>query len=241
MSIVDVAEAPTSPADPQPSYRPDALRLALIVLITVAALLGAGAVGWLMRGDGGSTTSTTESSVDAGFARDMSTHHTQAVIMAGYTRDTTTDPSVKNLALDIETSQTSQIGEMTGWLDSWGLSRSSSEPVMGWMSASSMAGMDMSTPSATATTAPGDTSLMPGMATPNQLDQLEKMTGSTLDVYFLQLMLRHHIAGVEMAQYAAAHAQHDYVRNIAQKMVDNQNSEITVMKQMLAARGAQPL
>jgi uncharacterized protein (DUF305 family) len=82
---------------------------------------------------------------------------------------------------------------------------------------------------------------MPGMATPNQLDRLEKMTGKTLDVYFLQLMLRHHIAGVEMAQYAAAHAQHDYVRNIAQKMVDNQNNEITVMKQMLTERGAQPL
>jgi uncharacterized protein (DUF305 family) len=239
VSIVDAADVETPSFDPRPSSRPDALRVILVVVITVAALLAAGAVGWLARSGGGSSSSTSGSSVDAGFARDMSTHHTQAVIMAGYTRDTTTDPAVKNLAFDIESSQTSQIGEMTGWLDSWGLSRSSSEPLMAWMSASSMAGMDMSTTSSSA--APGDTSLMPGMATPNQVDRLEKMTGKTLDVYFLQLMLRHHIAGVEMAQYAAAHAEHDYVRNLAQKMVDNQNNEITVMKQMLAERGAQPL
>ena len=208
----------------------DTLRLVLVVVTVVAALLAAGAVGWLIRGG---PSSTSESSVDAGFARDMSTHHTQAVIMAGYTRDTTTDPAIKNLAFDIESAQYTEIGEMTGWLDGWRLTRSSSRPLMGWMG-----GMDMNT---STTTAPADTPLMPGMATPNDVDKLEKLTGKTLDIYFLQLMLRHHEGGVAMAQYAVEHAKHSYVRGLAQKMVDNQNNEITVMKQMLATRGAQPL
>ena len=41
------------------------------------------------------------SSVDAGFARDMSTHHTQAVMMAGYERHNTSNPALKLLANDI--------------------------------------------------------------------------------------------------------------------------------------------
>ena len=229
--------------------RGDVLRLTLIVVTAVAALVLAATLGWLVRGTSSPTSSSTSaSSVDAGFARDMSTHHTQAVTMASYARDTTSDPEIKNLAYDIESAQTGQIGEMTGWLDSWGLTRSSSEPVMGWMGGTGMDGMDMDghdmdgmDMSTSATAAPGDTSLMPGMATPNEVDKLLTLTGAKFDVYFLQLMLRHHIGGVEMAQYAATHAEHDYVRNLAQKMVDGQNREIIEMKQMLAERGAQPL
>ena len=70
------------------------------------------------------THSVSASSVDAGFARDMSTHHTQAVVMAGYVRLHTTNASVLLLANDIYDEQTFQIGQMQGWLDSWGLTRS---------------------------------------------------------------------------------------------------------------------
>jgi uncharacterized protein (DUF305 family) len=215
------------------------LRMVLTAVALVAALVAAGAIGWLVRGDGGSSAASA-TSVDAGFARDMSTHHTQAVIMAGYTRDHTTDPAIRNLAYDIEYAQNQQIGEMTGWLDGWGLTRSSSVAVMSWMSDDGHA-MHMDTASTSSSEDPGDVSLMPGMATPNEVTKLETMTGRSLDVYFLQLMLRHHIGGIEMAQYAATHAKFAYVRNLAQKMVDNQTAEITVMKTMLTQRGAQPL
>ena len=63
--------------------------------------------------------------MDAGFAWDMSTHHQQAITMAGYTRDNTDDPAIKVLAYDIETSQYFQVGEKQGWLDTWGLPRES--------------------------------------------------------------------------------------------------------------------
>jgi len=100
----------------------------LVCVLAVAALVIAGTTGWLVGSSSSAPATVTESSVDAGFARDMSTHHTQAIEMANYARDYSSDPSIKILARDIETQQYFQLGEMQGWLDVWNLSRSSSEP-----------------------------------------------------------------------------------------------------------------
>ena len=54
-------------------------------------------------------------------------------------------------------------------------------------------------------------------------------------------MLRHHQGGVAMAQYAAQNASESYVRLLASKMATQQAKEITLMEQMLRARGAVPL
>ncbi len=125
------AMGPASDAGaPQPSAppRPPWPSVALIAVLVIAALGAAGAIGWLSRG---APAETTASSVDAGFARDMATHHTQAVIMAGFVRDHSADPAIRNLGYDIETSQNAQVGQLTAWLDSWGRTRTSSEPLMG--------------------------------------------------------------------------------------------------------------
>ena len=66
-------------------------------------------------------------------------------------------------------------------------------------------------------------------------------TGTDVDVMFLQLMLRHHEGGLAMMEYAQTHAQSPAVINLAKSMVATQTSESTLMKQMLAAKGAQPL
>jgi uncharacterized protein (DUF305 family) len=200
------------------------LTAALIAVLTVAALVGAGTVGWLIRGAGAAA--VTASSVDAGFARDMSTHHTQAVTMAGYERDNTSDPSLKLLAYDIETSQQFQLGQMSGWLDGWGLSRESTLPQMSWM-----AGHDHVEPDG----------LMPGLATPAQMNTLITSHGTALDILFLQLMIRHHQGGLPMAQYAAQHAAEPFVRVTAQAMVTVQSNEIVEMEQLLRQLGGAPL
>jgi uncharacterized protein (DUF305 family) len=54
-------------------------------------------------------------------------------------------------------------------------------------------------------------------------------------------MLRHHQGGLPMMEYAAQHASEDAVRSLAQTMVDTQQSESTVMTNMLTAKGAAPL
>ena len=58
-------------------------------------------------------------SPDVGFARDMMTHHAQAVDMATLLRDRTNDPEMWQLALDILLTQQAQIGQMQGWLTLW--------------------------------------------------------------------------------------------------------------------------
>ncbi|HTZ45670.1 MAG TPA: DUF305 domain-containing protein [Jatrophihabitans sp.] len=209
--------------------RPSALTTALVTVIALAVLAVVGAGGYVLGHRAASNGTPDAHSVDAGFAWDMSVHHLQAVTMAGYVRDHTTDGVVKELAYDIETSQFNQVGQMQGWLDDWGLPPQNPYPQMAWMSASGHPATDPAS------------GLMPGMATQAQLGKLETMTGTPMDVYFLQLMLHHHQGGLPMAQWAAEHAQEYYVRNAAQKMATGQSAEIVLMEKLLRERGASPL
>lgn len=213
------------PDDDAPTPR-RRLSLVLTLLIAVAALVIAGAGGWLIRGDGDSAGTVSASSVDAGFARDMATHHVQAVTMAGYERDNTTNPSLKMMAYDIETSQQFELGRMSGWLDDWGLSRQSPLPQMAWMAGHSHAESD---------------GLMPGMATPAQMNKLITLHGTELDIFFLQLMIHHHQGGLPMAQYAQQHATQAFVRTAATAMFTVQSNEIIAMEQLLRGLGGAPL
>jgi uncharacterized protein (DUF305 family) len=150
--------------------------------------------------------------------------------MAQVVRDHGTDPELRLLAFDIETQQLGQMGQMLGWLQSWGLSRETDRAELAWLPASS--GHVHSS---------ADGALMPGMATPAEMAKLRSLSGKALDVYFLQLMIRHHQGGLPMARYAAAHASVDYVRALAQKIVDAQSAEIVSMEQTLRELGGEPL
>ncbi|WP_399479252.1 DUF305 domain-containing protein [Streptomyces sp. OUCMDZ-4982] len=170
--------------------------------------------------------SAAEGSADAGFARDMAIHHQQAVEMSFIVRDRTGDEDVRRLAYDIINTQANQRGMMLGWLEQWGLPKSSAEPPMTWM------GHTMKPT--------GDGSLMPGMATTAELKELKAAEGKAAEVLFLQLMTVHHRAGVDMARAGAEKADTDVIRNLAKGMVNGQESEIGLMATMLKARGAQP-
>ncbi|MFD6278244.1 DUF305 domain-containing protein [Streptomyces sp. NPDC060209] len=166
-----------------------------------------------------------ESSADVGFARDMSVHHQQAVEMAFIVRDRTDDEDVRRLAYDIINTQANQRGMMLGWLESWDRPKSSDRPPMEWM------GHPVT---------PSDGSLMPGMATDTELDRLRAADGRDAEVLFLRLMTVHHRAGADMAQAAADAAGTDEIRSLAAGMARAQESEISLMADMLKARGAQP-
>lgn len=208
---------------------PRGWRIGLGAVLAVALVALGGAVAVLLGL--GATTKPSADSVDAGFARDMSVHHRQAVLMAGLARDRSTDPEVRLIAFDIETLQLSQVGQMQGWLALWELSQSSGEP-MSWMAGHDHGAttMDMS-----------DSGLMPGMASATELDQLRQAQGADFDVLFLQLMIRHHQGGTAMAAYAAEHAEIDAVRTLARSMDQTQTVEITTLTDMLTARGGTPL
>jgi uncharacterized protein (DUF305 family) len=221
---VEIPLQPDDVAGPPPPGRN--LRRILVVVLAIAAVVAAAGLGYVWS-DRNQPPRVPPTSVDAGFARDMSTHHQQAITMAGFVRDHSTNPSIRLLAFDIETQQYFQLGEMQGWLDSWGLSRSGNYQQMAWMGHTHAQ--------------LGPNGLMPGMATPDQMTRLQHLSGTQLDVYFLQLMLHHHQGGLPMAQYAAEHASLPYVRDLAQKMSTAQSNEIVTMEQMLRERNAAPL
>jgi uncharacterized protein (DUF305 family) len=218
-----------------PPVRRGWARPLVAVLAAVGLLMLGAAAGLLIGLPGSSATSVPGAdSVDVGFAQDMSQHHQQAVEMASWERDHTTDPALKQLAFDIETTQLQQIGQMQGWLALWGAPLDSpGGRHMAWMASSEHSHMS---------TAPGaGVDTMPGMATSDQLRALRAASGPPMDVLFLQLMLRHHQGGVVMLQYGADHASVPEVRNLAAQMLSSQTSESEYLEQLLIARGGTPL
>lgn len=160
--------------------------------------------------------------IDVGFLQDMTVHHTQAVQMAVWERANTTDPALRQLAFDIESTQNQQLGMMQGWLRLWELP-TASEPgqYMAWMRM--------------------PVAVMPGMASDADLARFRSQTGAPMDVAFLQLMLRHHRGGLPMMQEEADRGSVPVVVQLARSMVASQTAEADTMTQMLAQRGAVPL
>jgi uncharacterized protein (DUF305 family) len=183
---------------------------------------------------GPSSPSTT--SADAGFARDMQVHHNQAVEMSMIVRDNVTDETLRSIAYDIALTQQQQAGQMYAWLEEWNLSQSSSQPRMEWMAGSGdHAGMDMGSGNDGAASMLRPDGLMPGMATQEQLDELRAARGDDAERLYHTLMIRHHTAGVEMAQAGVELAETDQVRSLATKIQSGQQAEITVMQTLLDA------
>ncbi|TMU93492.1 DUF305 domain-containing protein [Streptomyces sp. DASNCL29] len=225
-------------ASRQPLVAGIAAALALLTLVAVAVL-------WLTsdRSEGSTETGTPkDTSAEAGFARDMSVHHQQAVEMSFIVRDRTSDDEVRRLAFDIASTQATQAGMLQGWLDMWGLDKTSEDPPMTWMkhmSSDDMEGMDHGSMTGMGSTyKPHDGSLMPGMATNSQLDALRKAKGKAAEVLYLKLMTAHHKGGVEMAKGAVELVKDSTEKHLAQTMVQGQQSEIQLMADMLTARGA---
>jgi uncharacterized protein (DUF305 family) len=227
--MVVSTELPPSAAEEESPPAGWPLRTLLLAVLAVALLALASAVGYVAGHRSGSATPDANS-VDAGYTWDMASHHRQAVTMAGYVRDNSTGV-IWTLAYDIETSQFNQVGQMQGWLDAWGLPPQNPGAPMSWMShGHGASGESLS---------PGEP--MPGMATQAEISKLQSLTGKPLEVYFLQLMLRHHQGGVPMAEYGADHASTSYVRNAARKIAQAQSGEVVLMERMLRERGASPL
>jgi uncharacterized protein (DUF305 family) len=237
---VTSAAAPTDPTNP--TGRPRRRLTGVLVAVIAVGLLAAGGGLAVALGIGRTEQPTTDS-VDAGFARDMSRHHLQAVEMANLALTRSQDAEVQRLAFDISSTQTNQVGRMQGWLSLWGLPLTSSE-VMAWMDDPAMAGHDMAGHDMAAmsgTAAADDGAVMPGMATETELSRLRALSGTPFDVLFLQLMIRHHEGGLEMAQYGEQHAAEPAVRGLAGSIVAAQTAETATMEQMLGARGGTPL
>jgi len=167
-----------------------------------------------------------DDSAEAGFARDMSTHHAQAVEMGMIAFQKASLPEVRTLGGDIALTQKGQIGVMSTWLKDWGLDVNTTRAPMSWM------------PNGQAELV---NNLMPGMATREEVAKLNSATGKQVDILFCQYMLRHHLGGIHMVDDVLAQHPRPEVAELAQTMKQNQTAEVSVLRTLLTQLGAQPL
>ncbi|WP_426497750.1 DUF305 domain-containing protein [Streptomyces sp. D54] len=190
------------------------------------------------------------SSADAGFARDMAVHHQQAVEMSFIVRDRTDDEDVRRLAYDIANTQANQRGMLLGWLDLWELPKvdPGGEPPMAWMPGTGghehgghgSGGSEAGSGAGSEAGSGADGVLMAGMASRSELARLNRLDGERAEVFFLQLMTDHHKGGVDMAEACASLCSVPAEQRLARGMVEGQRSELGLMRDMLAERGAEP-
>lgn len=177
----------------------DRRRAALAVLaVVVAVALTAGLVLRSQRPPG-------EGSPEVAFARDMQTHHAQAVMMAAMAFDRSTDAEVRAMALDIATGQQAQLGMMSGWLQAWDVP-------------------------ARAVGGGHDHGAMAGMASNEQLLALGASRGAEFDLMFARLMHAHHVGGLPMAEEVIAASDVEPVVALARSMRDSQTAELEALE-----------
>jgi uncharacterized protein (DUF305 family) len=198
----------------------------LLVAATVGAVLTAAVLSFVL--DDRRPTQPSLSETDIGFAQDMIVHHQQAAIMADMlTPDTA--PEVHALADQIRLTQIREIGIMMGWLQIVEAPMTSSSP-MKWMGDDEHDQHPI-----------GGATMMMGMASQDDLTRLQRVTGRDNEILFLQLMIRHHQGGIDMAAYAYKHTLIDTVRKTVAAMVDEQTQEVGFMTILLEQRRAPTL
>ena len=191
-----------------------------VVALGLALLFLAGVVGYRI----GLPDRPGADSADVGFLQDMIVHHKQAVTMSFRTSGAATDPTVRSFAKEIIALQEYEIGLMEGWLGRWGHPRESS-------GTTSMAWAGMSHPKM----------FMPGMASEQDLETLDLATGRDVDDRFLRMMIDHHSGGVAMAEAYLQRGDDGKIRELAERIVKNQRTEISEMNYARQRLGLAPV
>ena len=152
---------------------------------------------------------------DIAFAQQMIPHHAQAIAMAEMATTHATSPKVRELADNIKQAQQPEIDQMTGWLQTWGAEVPSTNP-------NDMGDMDHASGGA-----------MPGMMSPEQMNQMNQAGGAQFDRMFLEMMIEHHKGAIEMAQTELNDGEYSEAKQLAQKIITDQQAEITQMQTLL--------
>lgn len=144
---------------------------------------------------------------DRMFIANMIAHHQGAVDMANLALTSAKHQEIKDMANNIISAQTKEIGDMQSWQTVWGYPASSGSMMedhssMGMMN--DMAGMT---------------------------DKLKGLTGDAFDKAFLASMIQHHQSAINMSYPGQTNAQHDEVKTLTIAIVDAQSKEISQMKQ----------
>jgi uncharacterized protein (DUF305 family) len=160
------------------------------------------------------------STTDVGFLQDMIDHHDQAVELSLLELSNGSDTTARHFAQETIIFQRREIGMMETYLADGGKARGEvPRDVMSWMNM----------------TVPLDQ--MPGMASPDQIEQLQDAKGADADALFLELMRSHHQGGIHMADWAAQFGSNERVRQLAAQIADYQRVEVNEYTQLMQRLG----
>lgn len=163
------------------------------------------------------------SAADVMFVRMMIPHHEQAIEMSDIIlAKSDIPPDTTALAEKIKAEQAPEIDQMTTWLDQWGQPPGPRDghrghggggmPVMG-----------------------NDMSMMDGMLSADELQQLFDAEGTDAARLYLEQMIAHHEGAIDMAQGEVSDGTYQPTVDLARSIIDTQQQEIARMREMLAA------
>jgi uncharacterized protein (DUF305 family) len=172
----------------------------------------------------------TYTAADIEFMTRMIGHHAQAIEMARLAPTHGAGASVQILAERIINAQQDEIATMEQWLRD----RELPVPDAHWAHSG--------------TASPGHgghddhAAAMPGMLTPEQIQQLDAARGAEFDRLFLTLMIQHHRGALTMVRRlfsSSGAAQEDTIFKFASDVSADQTTEVGRMQRMLAALSAE--
>ena len=164
--------------------------------------------------------SLTFSEGDVKFMQGMISHHAQALLMSELVDGRTNREAMELMSQRIALSQEDEIEMMQDWLRE----------------------RDLMVPEMGAHTMDGHT-MMPGMATAEEMAELEAASGPEFDALFLQLMIKHHKGALTMVEELLEQrgsAQDSVLFAFTSDVTADQASEIDRMNAMLAGFSPDP-
>lgn len=191
--------------DDSAAWRPGRFALVLAALVFVFA----GAVGgWLATRDG----SPRFNDADVGFLDDMVQHHSGAITLGFEYLQARGDGPMGHYAREIIVEQSQEVSQMNALLADVEDHETIGDGVsMEWMGT------------------PVRTARMPGLATAEQITRLGESRDLDADDLFSELMVRHHAAGVAMADEVVRRGENEVVVRLARAMARVQRQEIAAM------------
>ncbi len=150
----------------------------------------------------------TANAADVKYVQDMIVHHQQALDLALLAPNRASSAKVKSLASRIKDTQGPEIQFMRSWLQQ----------------------QEQRIPDHHAAHQG-----MPGMATPEQLEQLKAASGTAFDELFLQLMTAHHEGAITMSEQVLTDGSHIRIEELANDIAVTQLAEIRRMRQLRTA------
>jgi uncharacterized protein (DUF305 family) len=153
-----------------------------------------------------------EQPFDLQFIDQMIMHHQGAIMSSEHMIADSERPELRQLAENIQESQSEQIEQMQAWRQEW------------YGDAERTFGMMDPTPQMEEMMGEGHMEEMMGGS------MQETMGGDTTDTMFLRMMIPHHQLAIDMSEQALDEAEHPELKELAQKIIEEQSAEIELMR-----------